>query len=272
MSKLKYKVGDQVKIKSLDWYNENKDEDGDVFCGEYDFVDLMTKFCGKVVTIENCYEHDCYTIKEDNEGFVFTGEMFEGLVEEISQKDEFMVKEQTKDLEIMVSKISGVCQKCVFAVKGNNPHCGLRGFRSDFNVESCSAKNNTIPNGFELQSDGYFSWINRKEYPKTYEECSLINGAEGRISLSIIGKFTKLINARNAYWRIAGKEMELGKPWKPDWTNQELPKYCIAGVEGQTKTAERYIVNTILAFPTAEMRDAFYENFNELIEECKDFL
>ena len=114
--------------------------------------------------------------------------------------------------------------------------------------------------------------IEKKEYPKTYEECSAINGCEGRISLSIIGKFTKLINARNAYWRVVGKEMGLGKPWKPDWTNQKLPKYCIAGVEGQIKTAERYIVNTILAFPTVEMRDAFYEAFKEEIEICKEFL
>lgn len=184
-----------------------------------------------------------------------------------------MVKEQTKDLEIMMSKISGVCQKCVFAVKGNNPHCGLRGFRSDFNVESCSAKNNTIPNGFELQSDGYFSWINRKEYPKTYEECSLINGAEDRISLSIIGKFTKLINARNAYWRIAGKEMGLGKPWEPDWKKQDK-KYIINVFEDTVIYFENetYNRNTILSFPTAEMRDAFYENFKELIEECKEFL
>ena len=27
-----------------------------------------------------------------------------------------------------------------------------------------------------------------------------------------------------------------------------------------------------LAFPTEEMRDAFYENFKELIEECKELL
>jgi mannose/fructose-specific phosphotransferase system component IIA len=30
--------------------------------------------------------------------------------------------------------------------------------------------------------------------------------------------------------------------------------------------------NTILAFPTSEMRDAFKENFDDDIEFCKEFL
>ena len=30
--------------------------------------------------------------------------------------------------------------------------------------------------------------------------------------------------------------------------------------------------NTVLAFPTKEMRDAFYENFKDLIEQCKELL
>jgi hypothetical protein len=32
------------------------------------------------------------------------------------------------------------------------------------------------------------------------------------------------------------------------------------------------ILNRILVFPTEEMRDAFYENFKDLIEKCKKFL
>ena len=30
--------------------------------------------------------------------------------------------------------------------------------------------------------------------------------------------------------------------------------------------------NVLLAFPTEEMRDAFYENFKDLIEQCKELL
>lgn len=33
-----------------------------------------------------------------------------------------------------------------------------------------------------------------------------------------------------------------------------------------------YESNVILDFPTKEMRDTFYENFKELIEECKELL
>ena len=37
----------------------------------------------------------------------------------------------------------------------------------------------------------------------------------------------KLLVCRNAYWKIAGEEMGLDKPWEPDWTNLDQLKYCI---------------------------------------------
>ena len=119
----------------------------------------------------------------------------------------------------------------------------------------------------------------KKEYPKTYEECcKVMNYCCNPVAVKtthkeeLIRKFQFLLLYRDAYWKIAGEEMGLGKPWEPDWINQKSSKYCIASVEGQIKTAERYIINTILAFPTKEMRDAFYENFKELIEICKELL
>ena len=116
----------------------------------------------------------------------------------------------------------------------------------------------------------------KKEYPKTYKECREILKKQADVTYGykkdVLHSFQKLLVCRDAYWKIAGEEMGLGKSWQPDWTNQELLKYCIANVGGQIKTSERYIVNTILTFPTEEMRNAFYENFKELIESCKELL
>ena len=52
-----YKVGDKVRIKSINWYNENKDEDGDVPCSVNTlFVASNKKYLGTIQTIEHVYE------------------------------------------------------------------------------------------------------------------------------------------------------------------------------------------------------------------------
>jgi hypothetical protein len=81
----------------------------------------------------------------------------------------------------------------------------------------------------------------------------------------------KLKICRDAYWKIAGKEMGLGKFWKPDWTSGK-PVYCISVSVNAIGTGKWYTDNKILAFPTEEMRDAFYDNFKDLIESCKELL
>jgi hypothetical protein len=66
--------------------------------------------------------------------------------------------------------------------------------------------------------------------------------------------------------------MGLGKPWEPDWKSLD-PQYIILYQYGGIDEAETHGEgNYVLAFSTAEMRDAFYENFKELIEQCKELL
>ena len=164
-----------------------------------------------------------------------------------------------------------------------------------------------LPEGY-IFKDGNGNIINttkivlekkKKEYPKTYEECCKIldfcgeyffttyedgihfPGEDNNIyqilkSTSIL---TKLLICRNAYWKIAGEEMGLGKPWKPDWENSEERRYSIVNIEGDINLPETTltkwvlkVTNKILVFPTIEMRDAFYENFKVLIERCKELL
>ena len=81
MSKLKYKVGDKVRIKSLDWYNENKDINGNVHCGDKVFDNYMSVFCGSIVTIGGVYPYNAYDIREDMHCRAWTDEMIDCLVE-----------------------------------------------------------------------------------------------------------------------------------------------------------------------------------------------
>ena len=133
----------------------------------------------------------------------------------------------------------------------------------------------------------------KKEYPKTYKECCEVLDIQGDWHLTFesnnstscalcfknefdyvcrLEAFRKLLICRNAYWKIAGEEMGSGKPWEPDWTDLDQLKYCIWVDVGEFITMTNVRGQHILAFPTEEMRDAFKENFKELIEQCKELL
>lgn len=58
------KLGDKVKIKSLTWYNENKDRYGQITVRFAEtFHDEMSEFCGKEYIISKIYsdESSVYT-------------------------------------------------------------------------------------------------------------------------------------------------------------------------------------------------------------------
>ena len=137
-----------------------------------------------------------------------------------------------------------------------------------------------IPDGYEItevSKDTVFIKPIKSKYPTTYEECY----DEGNTELHFIyvdkderdlyESFIQLIRCRNAYWKIAGEEMGLGKPWKPDWNNGRT-FYCIYNSEN--KIVKRFLCteNKILLFPTEELCDAFYKNFQKEIEQCKELL
>ena len=125
----------------------------------------------------------------------------------------------------------------------------------------------------------------KKEYPKTYEECCRVVNANSCIrlvynlsdgqkyyhdedNLYLYENFRRLKICRDAYWTIYGEESGLGKPWEP--TMETV--YCISRNNNVMKCSYRGGKSNILEFPTPEMRDTFYENFKELINECKELL
>ena len=130
--------------------------------------------------------------------------------------------------------------------------------------------------------DGKFKLIPKQsQYPKNYDECCKVlfpNTIElGKVSAygykgKLLTKFGELLICRDAYWKIAGDQTGLGKPWEPDWSNASQRKYCIVNTEGNIRKWVQKTTNKILAFPTEEMRDIFYDNFKDLIEACKELL
>ena len=149
-------------------------------------------------------------------------------------------------------------------------------------------------NGNEINISDVVLKKKKKEYPKTYEECCYVLGFENTElvfeddyrninppkeqwkRLGLINQFNKLLICRDTYWKIAGEEMGLGKSWKPNFTQGSGIKYSILFANGELIWNRPECVCTtgsrILVFPTVEMRDAFYENFKEKIEFCKELL
>lgn len=145
----------------------------------------------------------------------------------------------------------------------------------------------SFPDGYEFVDTDYtgvYLKPIKPKYPTNYDECNEIMDVEiwntlwGESATKYEEQTEKLINAliklkicRDAYWKIAGEEMGLDKPWEPNWTTFEgMPaifrfRYNI--VCGSIKNQ-----HCLLVFPTEEMRDAFYENFKDLIEQCKELL
>lgn len=126
--------------------------------------------------------------------------------------------------------------------------------------------------------------VNKKpKYPTTYVECCGMIANSKPYAMNedytdvnkLLQTLQTILICRNAYWKIAGEEMGLGKPWEPKFgkyihysINFYLYKDSFVLHKGEYHSPD----NRILVFPFEEMRDAFYENFKDLIEQCKDLL
>jgi hypothetical protein len=121
-----------------------------------------------------------------------------------------------------------------------------------------------------VQENNKFYLVKKQsKYPKTYEECCIVlqdacMTHKGGYKGNLIQTFQKLLICRDVYRKIADD-------WEPDWEYNDR-KYTIFCAEGKVEYSMSYDCNHLLTFPTEEMRDAFYNNFKELIEECKELL
>ena len=277
---MKYKVGDKVKIKSLDWYNTNKDEEGDVdlihtMSGSYNFIKLMCEFCEKIMTIKDVNVHGLYySMLEDDDQFYWTDDMIECLVGYIVTSESV----NTSTLTITNEEV----EKCRIKIPEIPQSINL----THSNVNEIEV----VLGDYEfVLKDGKTYFVKKKpQYPKTYEECcdildihpsrelqpsffTDISEIEKDLSYKL-SLLYKLYICRNAYWKIAGEQMGLDKPWKPDWDNENEFKYSLYYFRNRIVYDFTFINPSFLTFPTAEMRDAFHENFKDMIEQCKELL
>lgn len=228
-TEMKYRAGNKVRIKSLDWYNENKDTNGLVGL----FTPSMVKLCGMVVTLDSAYNGKYTAIEEEAKGYYLDDSMITGLV----------VEEYIKDAWICPDGYE---------------------FR-DENGNVIQARKIVLEKKKPEWPKTYKESLDALDYPTVEEAC--------RIPI-LLSHLERLLICRDAYWKLAGEEMGLGKPWEPDWREKRYIIYMNQDVNAiisgyrEKGDAEHHIFE----FPTIEMRDAFKENFKELIEECKELL
>ena len=229
---MKYKIGDKVKVKSHEWYKDNADNICEVECGNTVFIPDMECYCGSTVTIMKRFSHiKCYAIEEDNGVHYWSDEMFE------CGDEEFAAKVLNIKDEIIVPD----------------------------NCEVWDDQGNVIKTSKIIIKEV------KKTYPNTINDCYNLLEDDELVSPTPMRKFQELINARNAYWKLHGEEMGLGKPWEPNWTSFEgYPAIYMYRYQITLSVARD--VHHCLVFPTEEMRDIFYKNFRKDIEECKEFL
>lgn len=143
----------------------------------------------------------------------------------------------------------------------------------------------------EVRDGRTYAVKKKPKYPTNYNECCEVLDFCGDYFLTTYGEdcsinkrgiyeifrqvdsLTRLLICKSAYWKIAGEELGLGKPWEPkcDYDEEIFFIYCDRA-NGINKGQGFPSDNFCLTFPTAEMRDEFYENFKDVIELCKELL
>ena len=318
---MKYKVGDKVRIKNIDWYNQNK-INGIVVIGENAFNEDMSNYCGQIMTISDI-ELDYYLLKGTQ--YAWTDDMIEELVEDISKKD-FRRKIREKEKYFFENNPcrgcgpGNGCDDCRGCesnkIKGqmlgeirklkeeynnifNEEYVYLKKNKKSNNIQTSNIQSNFMQLGkitsvifneqnhqdkvelelgdYELKQEGdkWFAVKKKPKYPTTYEECCEILKVDTEHTLEgvplisynvcVLEALQKILICRDAYWKIIND-------WQPNWNNSEEIKYVIF-FDGDILEKGKYsTTRRILAFPSREMRDIFYENFKDLIEECKELL
>lgn len=127
-----------------------------------------------------------------------------------------------------------------------------------------------IPKGYKLKQRIFDKFVFERmndrptDIIEALEILDLSMLMEGNYRKEQLNTLQQLLIFRDAWWKMADD-------WKPDWEEDDI-KYCLRFMNNSITRNHSEVGSYVLAFPTAEMRDAFYDAFEELINEVKELL
>ena len=230
---MKYKVGDKVRVKSLEWYNNNTSNADFIYCANFiPFTQRMSIWCGCVMTIKSIQSNNIYLVEENL--YAWTEDMFEGLAD---YKENVTITLNGKDYNIDVEKA-----KELGVLKEKDLRCkSWEEFKKKY-----------------LKKQGYF-----------YDECDMciaLTNNPTKVSEQLteneaiaIKAFSKLLKLRRDW---------IGD-WDPDWCNGGRIKFCIDIYKNDFCVTSLSNYSKTFSFPTEEMAIEFLKHFRDLFEQCK---
>lgn len=127
-----------------------------------------------------------------------------------------------------------------------------------------------IPKGYKYRQRIFDKFVFEKmndrptDIREALEILDLSMLTEGNYRKGQLNTLQQLLIFRDAWWKMADD-------WKPDWADCK-DKFCITIFKNKPIFDDSQYISRVLAFPAEEMRDAFYDNFKELIDKCKELL
>lgn len=219
----------------IDWYNANKTEGVEVFLEGSVFLQLMSKYCGKVATII-CACRYGYSLDIDGGHYNWIDEMFEENINDMETKEiiipqgweVYKIEDNKIILKESKKELPKTWEECIAKIK-DLEYINSKGDidEVDFNVGVVSEHINDIPIGF------------------------------GKPMLALC----QLLVCREVY----------RQGWKPNWRDY-TSKWVIDYINDNITSIIYMQTSKVLSFQSEEIRDEFLENFRDLIEEAKELI
>lgn len=237
-----YNVGDKVRIKSKEWYDENKDEDGNVNI-PFLFNSEMSYYCGEITTITKIEKYSYYRIYLDGEKWNWSDEMFD---------------ENYKDMEERNVKISIETARKWY----NSEDDSLKGIALQaFSEEELSETEVKVWDDLlKLKNKSRGAWIGDSSF--LHCNCRIMENTDKNV----------FVDYKHAKSALAMAQISQLMPYyggritDEEWGNRDS-KQVIKRVHNDITCIDTQCNYHLLAFHTIEQQKEFLKNNEQLVKE-----